>query len=320
MGQSHFGNSYQIGQTLITIVKRMQSSILQYMQEFNPDQDIVGKDDAEGTSDADITTVIDTRAQKVCIDIAEKTWGPELGIIAEESGDGCLDFRQSAYTDCEACLTIDPLDGTRAFVNGGSTAVGIILSLTIDGETVGSVVCNIATKEIYLQGNNGYPYQQAFFGSQLRMQCSNELSYEEFCDTHCIAQQNLTSRGYNDCVRFLLQDSRLEKPGLYKRSEVVSGSTALNFARLWKGEVSTMIVPGKRTDTPWDMNAIFAINQQDSMRVRRFEITEQGFREISQDPLLRSKKRPHPHMYIPSTHAKHVRSWAQKNSFDWSEL
>lgn len=87
----------------------------------------------------DYLTFVDELAEKKIIDIIQIQF-PEHSILAEESGN---QTRNSRY-----CWIIDPLDGTKNFING-IPVFAVSIALQVDEDLVCSIVYDVMQNEMY---------------------------------------------------------------------------------------------------------------------------------------------------------------------------
>jgi len=94
----------------------------------------------------DYLTFVDEQAEKKIINIIQKQF-PEHSMLAEESG------RQNK--DTNFCWIIDPLDGTKNFING-IPVFAVSIALQVKNEIMASVVLDVMQDDLYYaEKNNG---------------------------------------------------------------------------------------------------------------------------------------------------------------------
>lgn len=93
----------------------------------------------EEKDDKSFVTKADTGAEAAIVNILKKEF-PDHGFVGEEGAD--------ERTDAEYCWVIDPLDGTRNFVNG-IPIFAISIALVRAGTVVAAVVHNPVTRSLY---------------------------------------------------------------------------------------------------------------------------------------------------------------------------
>ena len=87
----------------------------------------------------DYLTFVDEKAEKKIIDIIQKKY-PEHSILAEESG--------KQNKDAEICWIIDPLDGTKNFING-IPIFAVSIAVQINEKIIASVVLDVMQDDLY---------------------------------------------------------------------------------------------------------------------------------------------------------------------------
>lgn len=210
--------------------------------------------------DEDFVTDADRNAQRV-MDRALRECFPGFGIIAEE------DNRRVPCTLGSGALlywTVDPLDGTKAFIRGQSNGFGPMIALIAvnpGGEwcVIAACIGDANTRELF------YFRPQSSHVHWILPDVPPQRLDERIAGT-----ENRSLREQY----VLLRDSPLEYPeglqpmlrpqcdgGLFRGIHVEGGSIGLTFTRLWKGEVGAIILkPGR--NTPWDLAPILGISQQ----------------------------------------------------------
>ncbi|MFA6536218.1 MAG: inositol monophosphatase family protein [Candidatus Paceibacterota bacterium] len=192
----------------------------------------------------DILTSADKLAQLIYLRSIQECF-PGFGVIAEEDGLRILP------SSCVAKLafTVDPLDGTKAFVRRQSHGVGTMISLFCDDGFLAAYVGDINTQEIY-----GFRP-----GSQ------NVHRIDEFTNNETLTIQPKPLKKQYVMLRDpevaygSVLTRRLINSG-FKSQIIDGGSIGIWLARLWKGEVGAALVPSG-VETPWDANPVNAISQ-----------------------------------------------------------
>ena len=244
--------------------------------------DKVGYDGGE-----DLFTTADVAAQAVYVKSLRECFS-EIGLIGEEddtSVQGSLDGR-------DAFFTIDPIDGTRAFVRRQSHGIGTMIALVVDGEVVAAFVGDVMTNEIY-----GYRpgsskvhrisrFEQAelltgYSGRPLRDQY---LLLRERPEEHTVRGRALAG-----------------KDGPFKDLEITGGSIGISMARLWKGEVgAALLSPGKTT--VWDMCPVWGISRALGFGFYRTDTLEPyEYVPDSREPIIDN---PHELLVVHETHTE----------------
>ncbi|MFA6338738.1 MAG: inositol monophosphatase family protein [Candidatus Paceibacterota bacterium] len=204
-------------------------------------------------SDKDYVTSADHAAQKIYVKLLRECF-PTFGIIAEEDGliIPCTENLFDAY------FTIDPLDGTKAFMRRQSEGVGTMLGLIINGKVAASFIGDVMTEEIYCYRPESNKVHRILElgkfepGEVLSINPEKKLS-EQFVllrkapDSHSLFVQQLTKKQ--------------NKGGLFKGINVMAGSVGITTAKLWKSEIGAVIwTPG--ITTSWDLTPVFGISEK----------------------------------------------------------
>lgn len=198
----------------------------------------------------DIVTSADQQAQGSYIEnIIQYFTGFDYGIIAEEevelSGEK-QGFEQNTY------FTIDPLDGTKAYVRGQTHGIGTMVSLVRDGVVVAAYVGDVNTCDIY-----GYrPDSTTVTHSTLEGDCYElDVSVGRPLD-RCFALLRKPASAY-PCPSSFIEDD-LKR---FKSYEISGGSIGITMARLWRGEVAAVFLE-PNDETPWDSTPVIGISEK----------------------------------------------------------
>ncbi len=200
------------------------------------------KHDKEGKTGKmdDVFTSADTAAQAVYLK-SFREFFPGWGIVAEEDS-----FRIPCTDGSGLYLTVDPLDGTKAFTRLQSHGVGTMVSLSHDDEYLAAFVGDVNTQEIY-----------GFRPESEKVHRISEFS---------MARQLVAPRRFLMHSNVLLRDpsdtyspqSQIAVKSRFKNHMVDGGSIGTWMARLWKGEVSGALIEPSM-ENPWDANPVNAI-------------------------------------------------------------
>jgi fructose-1,6-bisphosphatase/inositol monophosphatase family enzyme len=190
---------------------------------------------------SDVLTNADLAAQANYVSYLQNKW-PEFGIIAEEEG-----LRKEGHP----YFTIDPLDGTKAFVRRSSQGIGTMISLVDGNDIIAAYVGDVMTGEIYGFGPDDLPVRRTTYGG------STDLVIDP---DRPLAEQYAVLRDRPSDYHPIVQKMVSRETPLVKNIEVLGGSIGLTYAKLWKGEVG-MVAIKSAYDTPWDSNPIYGINR-----------------------------------------------------------
>lgn len=196
----------------------------------------------------DLVTTADRAAQRVFIKLL-RDWFPTYGVVAEE------DHLSVPCTEPDRDLwwTVDPLDGTKAFVRRQSHGIGTMLALVCDGAVVAACVGDIMTQEVYaLRPLDDKVYRISEFGFAERMAVDTNRSL----DSQWILLRDRPSR-YSSTVWNMTAGQR----PLFGDYGITGGSVGVSMARMWKGEVAAQIIrPGKVN--PWDLCPVVGMSRK----------------------------------------------------------
>lgn len=187
----------------------------------------------------DMVTSADHAAQRVYVKLLGE-WFPTYGIVAEEDSlrVPCTD------SDCDRWFTVDPLDGTKAFIRRQSHGVGTMIALIEDRRVVAACVGDVMTQEVYAVRPHGtavHRISEFGIGETLHVDESRTLS-----------EQWMLLRGHAGLYSPALQALVAPSDGLMGGYEIMNGSIGLGVARLWKGELGGAVIPAGEL-TPWDV-------------------------------------------------------------------
>jgi fructose-1,6-bisphosphatase/inositol monophosphatase family enzyme len=249
-------NGPATGIILKELVRRATSAIRKRFDDFEPFE----KDGYEDRSKS-VFTNADTEAQEIYLRTLMECF-PDVGVLAEEDT-----LRIASSIDVQAYFTVDPLDGTKAFIRQQSHGVGTMISLVCDGSIVAAYVGDINAKEVY-----GYRP-----GSD---------KVHRITDLDHVRELRFAPRGPLSENYALLRDppssGAYESPELSKALNVFEnynvdgGSIGTWAARLWKGEVRALFLPPAH-ETPWDSTPVFGICQKLGYEFLRPSVRDGGW-------------------------------------------
>lgn len=282
-------NSHALGIIMKELVRRAIDAIR--TQQFAFD---MKTKETEG-KDIDFVTSADQAAQVIYLkSLRECT--PNFGIVAEEDN-----FRQPCQIPRRQIYwSVDPLDGTKAFIRGQSHGIGTMLALSVDGEIVAAFIGDVMTQEIYgFRPGSSNVHRISEYNHATKLEIDPELP---------LSQQYLLLRGRPENLSPRMQTLTLAG-GAFKDIEVGGGSIGISFARLWKGEVGGLIL-GPARDTPWDLWPLIGISQKLGFAFLKPEVKVEGeevrliryHERISLDP----KSRDHDTLIIHKSRLEEV--------------
>lgn len=197
-----------------------------------------GYNDLEGEMN-DVLTSADLKAQDIYVRSLRECF-PSFGIISEEG----------VSEPGDTYFTIDPVDGTRAFVRGQSHGIGTMIALIHKGECVAAYIGDVNTGEIF-------GFRPGSMG------CHRITNFEAARRLPTKMTAPDPFQGYV-LLRDPLDDYSAPSNKLvnqFKNYLVDGGSIGIWLARLWKREVTVALIPGG-TETPWDQSPIVGISQR----------------------------------------------------------
>ena len=217
------------------------------------------KQSYSGTMD-DVFTSADTRAQQIYLQAFQECF-PNCGVIGEEDS-----LVIEPASGCNAYFTVDPLDGTKAFVRRQSDGVGTMVALVYDGKIISAYVGDINTEEVY-----GYRPGSDHVHRITRLDTFEVLRKEESSDArkkHALLRNPI--HFYSPAAQKLISQ--------FKNYEVIGSSIGTWMARLWKREVGAVFMePG--WETPWDTTPIIGISQKLGYVFLRPKTSQDGWEE-----------------------------------------
>ena len=227
-------NGHATGIILKELVRRAITTIRNERHMF----EATVKEGYSGNMD-DVLTSADTKAQAVYLKSLEECF-PDDGILAEEN-------TRPLPPGTRRFFTVDPLDGTKAFVRRQSHGVGTMVALVEEDRVVSAYVGDVNTQEIY-----GYRPGSSSVHRISEYETSERLTWRE----RPLNERYLLLRDppevYQDASRAVLPR--------FKSYEVEGGSIGTWLARLWKGEVGAALIP-VGMETPWDNAPIIGITE-----------------------------------------------------------
>lgn len=236
MTEKYYGqlNSHAVGIILKELVRRAIYTIRNERTVF----DVTQKAGYDGAM-TDMFTSADSKAQAVYLRSLRECF-PDHGIVAEE------DALSIPASNGAGFFTVDPLDGTKAFVRRQSHGVGTMVALVENGRTVSAYIGDINTQEIY-----GFRPGSQRVHRITEFETAEELHHKD----RPLASRYMLLRDpehiYSEPARALL--------GRFQSWEIEGGSIGVWLARLWKGEVGAALLQ-PTTETPWDSAPIIGIS------------------------------------------------------------
>lgn len=204
----------------------------------------------DGDAGPDFVTSADRAAQEVFVALL-RTWFPSFGIVAEEDH-----LRvPCTHPSHDLWFTLDPLDGTRAFMRRQSHGIGTMLSLVCDGQVIGACVGDVMTSEVYAaRPDDRSVHRVSEFGFAERLEIDPLRPLSQQWLLVCERPRRL--------VPTVLARLGIEQGGVFGGFESTAGSIGIAMARVWKSEVGGAIFGPFRVGTPWDLYPVVGISQR----------------------------------------------------------
>lgn len=220
-----------------------------------------------------------TDADRACQDIYLRAFEecfPDYGIIAEE-GQLSKPSKNGMY------LTVDPIDGTKAFIRRQSHGISTMVAL-VDEETnevLSSFIGDINTWEIF-----GYRPNSTKVHRISDLVASEVLSVDT-------SRRAITSHALlRDPLETHYSPSSHELMRLFRNYEVMGSSIGTWAARLWKQEVQALVLP-VGYETPWDSSPVIGISQRLGYEFYQPNDTKTGWRRMTPELVRQPTHRPY---------------------------
>jgi fructose-1,6-bisphosphatase/inositol monophosphatase family enzyme len=263
-------NSHQIGIIMKELVRRAIVAIRSQKQVF----EVQTKRGYTGEMD-DVLTSADRAAQEIYIKSLRECF-PLCGIISEEDS-----FIVPCRDGSRLYFSVDPLDGTKAFVRRQSHGVGTMISLSCGKDFIAAYIGDINTQEIY-----------GFRPGSRKVHRITELSISEELNiiTQPLSKSYVMLRNREDAHSPLLR--KLIRVA-FKDHVVDGGSVGIWMARLWKGEIGAALFSAPLIETPWDANPINAISLRLGFCYLRPSVNGKKWVQYTPKPLMDKYERRH---------------------------
>ncbi len=220
----------------------------------------------------DFLTSADRAAQTI-YERALKECFPGYGIIAEED---------KLSLPCEIpgedlFFTVDPLDGTKAFIRRQSHAIGTMISLVSKGEVIGAYIGDVMTHEIY-----GFRPGSPNVHRITDYNATVKLTQPTFPLRDSYVSLRSEPDYFSKKVQCVARGTKFG--GAFRSMEVSGGSIGVDVARLWKGEIGAIVLE-PFLNTPWDYCPVMGI----SRRLGFVEMAVQGEKLVEIAPQFLSE-------------------------------
>lgn len=233
-------NGHSVGRILKEAVRRAATVIRAERTTFEAHTKL----SYGGTMD-DVFTSADKAAQEVYLRTFAECF-PGCGVIGEEDS-----FSLPPTAPLTAYFTVDPIDGTRAFIRRQSHGITTMVALVDGGQVISAYVGDISSDEVY-----GYRPGSDKVHRITRLDTFETLDPLAACRAST-ADMTLLLRDPLD--KYSAPSAALARR--FKTYEVMGSSIGAWAARLWKGEISATLQPPS-FETPWDSTPIIGIGRK----------------------------------------------------------
>lgn len=286
-------NPYSVGTLMKEAVRRAIVAIRAQRFTF----ETRSKESLDGLRD-DFVTSADHAAQRVFVTLL-RNWFPEYGIVAEEQG-----LRvPCTHPTHDLWFTVDPLDGTRAFMRRQSHGIGTMVALVCDGEVIAACVGDVMTSEVYAaRPDDPAVHRISEFGIAERLIIDPARTLAE--------QWVLVSEHGQPRSPLLIAMVGSPNP-LFGGIETTTGSIGIGIARLWKSEVGAAVFGPFSRGTPWDIYPIVGLSQR--LGFRFFSLALSGVLEPWQ-PIISREGTPVPHevVVVHESRVAELLAWGER--------
>lgn len=246
----------------------------------------------------DLVTTADQAAQRVFVKLLRE-WFPTFGVVAEE------DHLSVPCTDPDRDLwfSVDPLDGTKAFVRRQSHGIGTMISLICDGEVIAACVGDVMTQEVYAtrpDSDDVFRISEFGFAEALTVDAGRSLG-----------EQWLQLRERPDRHSPMAEALVAGAEPLFLGYEITGGSIGISMARLWKREMAAELLrPGRAN--PWDICPVAGICRKLGFQFVELQADTGGLRvlppPIDPQPLVLDREI----LIVHESRLAEVRAWAER--------
>jgi fructose-1,6-bisphosphatase/inositol monophosphatase family enzyme len=276
-------NGHSVGRILKEAVRRAATVIRAERQTFEAHTKL----SYGGTMD-DVFTSADKAAQEVYLRTFTECF-PGCGVLGEEDS-----YSLAPTPPLTAYFTVDPIDGTRAFIRRQSHGITTMVALVDGGQVISAYVGDISSDEVY-----GY------------RPGSEKVHRITRLDTFETLNPHLTALASAKDMVLLLRDP-LDKYSAqsaalvprFKTYEVMGSSIGAWAARLWKGEISATLQPPS-FETPWDSTPIIGIGRK--LGFAWLQPDGDGWTEYEPELPLKPTRRDHDVLVIHSSYLENGR-------------
>jgi fructose-1,6-bisphosphatase/inositol monophosphatase family enzyme len=192
----------------------------------------------------DVFTSADTKAQEVYLRTFNECF-PVCGVVAEENN-----LTIAGDPTYDAYFTVDPLDGTKAFVRRQSHGIATMVALVRCDKIISAYVGDINTEEVYgYRPDSDHVHRITQLDTFETMRREGPVRFDE----HYVLLRD-PPEAYSAASRELVREK-------FKNYEVMGSSIGTWAARLWKNEVAALLIP-PGWETPWDSTPVIGISRK----------------------------------------------------------
>lgn len=264
MDRKYLGlNDHAVGIILKELVRRAIVIARRQVLSFE-----VGEKMGYGGDMDDVFTSADKLAQESYVKSLRECF-PDIGIIGEEES-----LSIPAKKGRRAFFTIDPIDGTKAYIRRQSHGIGSMVSLVIDGVVEAAYVGDVNAQEIF-----GY---RPGLSSVWRI---THLDVHEKLDIN-----PKKADFFKSGILLRERENKYSKVaqktvGLFKTILIDGGSVGTWAARLWKREVGALVL-APSWETPWDWSPVVGI----SLKLGYVFLKPSGEAWVKYQPIVEDQK------------------------------
>lgn len=197
----------------------------------------------------DFFTNADREAQALIVRLLKENF-PDYGVIGEEGSEYYMPENAKGY------FTIDPIDGTKAFIRRQSHGVAVMIAMVrylspMFTEIVSVYIGDVNTLEIYgyRPGSNKVHRISEFEVSEVLPASRKESLFEGYALLR------------DPVGKFSSEKLVAKTVGRFKNYLIDGSSIGTWFTRLWKGEVAALLIP-PGSETPWDSTPCIGISNK----------------------------------------------------------
>lgn len=274
-------NGHIVGRVLKEAVRRATVVIAKERMIFEAKDKL----SYNGTMD-DVFTSADTKAQAIYLRTFEECF-PLCGVIGEENN-----LWAAPKDGCSAYFTVDPLDGTKAYVRRQSHGVATMVAMVDGGEVISAYIGDINTEEVYgYRPDSDKVFRITKLDSFEELQPGKRLS--SLSRGYCMIREPLEE--YSGSAQDFITS--------FKSYEILGSSIGTWFARLWKQEISALVLE-PNWETPWDSTPVIGISLKLGYVFLR--PVPGGWEEYTPEIVREKKKRNHEMVVIHRNNLHHL--------------